>query len=146
MAVGGVRGGGGKGKAGGVPGSSGGVGGAGRTFSVDKSGGSEKLVGPSGAAGSSNVETVANTAGAAGAAGAANVQATEPLSAQALAIAQMLRQGHIGSKGEASRRFVAEILKEKLRMQSKALTDKIAQALEDDPRLNAALERLWSKE
>jgi len=143
MAVGGVRGGGGKGKAGGVPGAGGGAAGTGKTFSVDKAGASEKLVGPSGAAGSGNVETVAN---ASGPAGAANVQGTEPLSAQAMAIAQMLRQGHIGSKGEASRRFVAEILKEKLRMQSKALTDKIAQALEDDPRLNAALERLWTKE
>lgn len=135
MAVGGVRGGGGKGKAGGAKGP-GGASGAGKAFStsvggVDRAERSESLVGPSGAAGSGNV---------------GGVQGAEPvLAAQAQAIAQQLKAGQIGSKGEAAKKFVAEILKEKLRMQSKALTDKIADALQDDPRLNQALERLWSK-
>jgi hypothetical protein len=130
MAVGGVRGGGGKGKAGGARGPSG-PSGTGKAFSAGGAGQvdrAESLVGPSGAAGSGNV------------------QGAEPiLQAQAMAIAQQLKNGQIPNKGEAAKKFVAEILKEKLRMQSKALTDKIADALQDDPRLNQALERLWSK-
>ena len=132
MSVGGVRGGGKSSKAGGPKGPSG-AGGAkaagGSTFGkVDRS---ESLVGVSGLAGSGNVQ---------------GPQASEPvLMAQALAIAQQLKCGEIGSKGEAAKKFVAEVLKEKLRMQSKALTEKIADALQDDPRLHQALERLWSK-
>jgi hypothetical protein len=131
MSVGGVRGGGKGGKAGGAKGPSG-AGGAkaagGSTFGkVDRS---ESLVGVSGLVGSGNV----------------GVQGSEPvLTAQALAIAQQLKRGELGSRGEATKKLVAEVLKEKLRMQSKALTEKIADALQDDPRLNQALERLWSK-
>ena len=43
------------------------------------------------------------------------------------------------------KQLVAEVLKEKLRMKSSALSTKIADALQEDPRLNQALERLWSK-
>ena len=68
-----------------------------------------------------------------------------PITAQALDIARQLKNGQLKNKEEATKKLVAEILKEKLRMKSKALTDKIADALQDDPRLNQALERLWSK-
>jgi len=37
------------------------------------------------------------------------------------------------------------VLKEKLGMKSAPLTSKIAEALQDDPRLCQALERLWSQ-
>ena len=40
---------------------------------------------------------------------------------------------------------VADILREKVRLQSKALTQKISDQLQNDPRINQALERLWSK-
>ena len=132
MSVGGIRGGGGKGRAGGARGATG-KGGVGKTSGtsgssfggkVDKS---EGLVGPSGLVGSGNVGQV------------------DPVTARALELARQLKSGEISSKEEATRKFVADILKEKLRMQSKALTSKIADALQDDPRLTQALERLWSK-
>jgi hypothetical protein len=67
------------------------------------------------------------------------------VTSQALAIAKQLRAGEISTRDEATRRLVADILKQKLRMQSKALTQKIADALQDDPRLNGTLDRLWSE-
>lgn len=71
--------------------------------------------------------------------------ATEAVTPQALEIARQLKSGQLKSREEATRKLVAEILREKLRLQSKALTQKIADALQDDPRLNQALERLWNK-
>jgi hypothetical protein len=88
---------------------------------------SESLVGPSGLVGSGNV------------------QAADPLTSQALAIARQLRAGEIASKQEAARLLVAEVLKEKLRLKSKVLTKRIADQLQDDPRLSQVLERLWAK-
>lgn len=129
MGVGGVRGGGGKGRAGGAKGA-GKASGAGFSGKVTGAGKAEGLVGPSGASGSGNV---------------GGVGPTDPVTAQALELAKQLKSGQIASKEEATRKLVADILKEKLRMQSKALTSKIADALQDDPRLNQALERLWSK-
>lgn len=132
MSVGGVRGGGKGGKAGGAKGPSG-AGGAkatgGSTFGkVDRA------------------ESVESVNGAVGSGNAGGVQGAEPvLTAQAMSIAQQLKRGEIGSKSEAAKKFVAEVLKEKLKMNSKNLTEKIADALQDDPRLNQALERLWSK-
>jgi hypothetical protein len=131
MSVGGVGRGGGRGRAGGAKGPTGkaSVGKAAPTFggSLDRTSG---LVGPSGQVGSSNVQAP---------------QATDPVTAQALAIAKQLKNGDFKNKEEATRKLVAEVLKEKLRMKSSALTTKIADALQDDPRLNQALERLWSK-
>ena len=132
MSVGGVGRGGGKGRAGGAKGASGKApagkaGGASFGGSVDRTAG---LVGPSGLVGSDNVQ---------------GPQAADPMSAQALVIAKQLKNGNFKSKDEATRKLVAEVLKEKLRMKSSALTTKIADALQDDPRLNQALERLWSK-
>ena len=143
MSVGGVRGPGGRGGAKGPKGA-GGAGGASRagkgTFGkVDKT---EKLVGASREAGVSGASGVGGV-GAAGAAAAAS--ATDPVTAQALEIAKQLKSGQLKTKEEATKKFVAEILKEKLRMQSKALTSRIADSIQDDPRLNQALERLWAK-
>lgn len=127
MAVGKV--GGGKGRAGGAKGPSGAggpqkAGGAGFAGKVDKS---ESLVGASREASSGNVG------------------AADPVTARAMEIARQLRSGQINGREEATKKLVAEVLKEKLRMQSKALTAKIADALQDDPRLTQALERLWSQ-
>lgn len=139
MSVGGIRGGGGKGAAGGAKGAggkggaggagkAGGAGGGGFAGKVDQSAG---LVGPSGLVGSGNV---------------GNVPGAEPLLAtQAAGIAQALANGQIKTKSEATKKFVAEVLKQKLKMQSKALTDKIAESLQDDPNFNQRLDRMWSK-
>jgi Arc/MetJ-type ribon-helix-helix transcriptional regulator len=129
MSVGGVGRGGGKGRAGGAKGASGAGPAKGPSFGgkVDKA---ESLVGPSGLVGSSNVQGAAPA---------------DPITAHAMAIARQLKNGDFKSKDEATRKLVAEVLKEKLRMKSAALTQKIADALQDDPRLNQALERLWAK-
>lgn len=117
------------GAAGGVKGS-GGAGSVGKTQGagfagkVDKA---ESLVGPSGLVGSSNV------------------QGPDPVTAQALDIARQLKNGQIKTKEEATKKLVADILKEKVRLQSKALTQKITDQLGDDPRIANALERLWAK-
>lgn len=135
MSVGGVKGGGGKGKAGGAVGAGPAKKSGGASFGkVDRV---ESNAGISGAAGA---------AGADGASGASGAGRAEPvLNARAAAIAAALKSGEIQSKQEATKRFVADILKEKMRMSSKALSEKIADALQDDPRLNQALERLWSQ-
>jgi hypothetical protein len=70
----------------------------------------------------------------------------DPVTTRALELARKLRSGEISSKEEATKQLIAEILKEKLRMQSQSLTSRIADALVDDPRLNQALDRLWSTE
>jgi hypothetical protein len=129
MSVGGVGRGGGKGRAGGAKGASGAGAAKGASFGgkVDRT---ESLVGPSGLVGSSNVQ---------------GPQAADPITASAMAIAKQLKNGDFKSKDEATRKLVAEVLKEKLRLKSAALTQKIADALQEDPRLNQALERLWSK-
>ena len=139
MSVGGIRGGGGKGAAGGAKGA-GGKGGAGGAGGAGKAGGggfvgkvdqSAGLVGPSGMVGSDNV---------------GGVKGGEPLLAtQAAGIAQALAHGQIKTKSEATKKFVAEVLKQKLKMQSKALTDKIAESLQDDPNFSQRLDRMWSK-
>ena len=129
-----VRGVGRGGKAGGARGASG-AGGASKASGafgakVDKA---ESLVGPSGAAGSSNV-------GGAGPAGP-----TDPVTAQAMDLVRQLRSGQLKSREEATKKLVTDILREKVRTQSKKLTDKIFEQLKDDPRLNQTLERLWDR-
>jgi hypothetical protein len=103
------------------------VGKAGGAGFADKVGKSESLVGPSRMAGT------------------ANVAAADPVTAQALDIARQLKTGQIKTKEEATRKLVADILREKVRMQSKALTARISETLTDDPRLQQALERLWAQ-
>lgn len=131
MSVGGVGGGGRGGRVGGPKGAvgKGAAGKAGKaggaTFGkVDRT---ESLVGPSGAAGS------------------AEAQAADPVTSAAMAIAKRLKNGEFKDKESATKALVSDILKEKLRMQSMALTSKIADALQDDPRLTQALERIWAK-
>jgi hypothetical protein len=94
---------------------------------VDKA---ESLVAPSGLVGSSNV----------GATSAAN-----PVVAQALDIARQMKAGQIKSRDEATKKLVQDILRDKVRTQSKQLTEKIVEQLKDDPRLSQTLERLWTK-
>ena len=132
MAVGKVGGGGRKGGAAGAKGG-GGVGGAGKVSGTGFAGKVDSVEGVSGAAGSSNVG------------GAAAAQAADPVSAQAMDIARQLKSGQIKTKEEATKKLVADILKQKVRMQSKALTEKIADSIQDDPRLHQALERIWAK-
>jgi hypothetical protein len=129
MGVGGVRGGGKKGGAGGVKGG-GPVGGAKGAGFAGKVGKNEAVEGVSGAVGSGNV---------------GNVQAADPITATAMDIARQLKSGQIKTKEEATQKLVGDILREKVRMQSRALTQKIADQLQDDPRLNAALDRLWGR-
>jgi hypothetical protein len=83
--------------------------------------------------------------GASREASSAYVGAADPVTARAMEIARQLRSGQLKGREEATKKLVDEVLKEKLRMQSKALTSKIADALQDDPRLNQALDRLWSQ-
>lgn len=97
---------------------------------ADKVGKSESLVGPSGVVGSSNVGAVA---------------AADPVTAQALDIARQLKSGQIKTKEEATKKLVADILKEKVRMQSKALTQYITEHLEEDPLSKQILEQIWTK-
>src|SRR5262249_22666927 len=116
MGVGGVRGGGRRGGAGGVKGG-GPVGGAKGRGLAGKVDASQGLVGASGLV------------------QGGNVGAADPVTANALNIARLLKSGQIKSKEEATKKLVADILKEKVRMQSRALTKKIADTLQDDPRL-----------
>ena len=135
MAVGGVGRGGKKGGVGGARG--GGASGTGKAGGVGfskKVEATDPVESTSGAAGASGV------AGSSGVSGASRVDA---LTKQALEIARQLKSGMISSHDEATKKLVSDILKEKLRMQSKALTKRIADALQDDPRLNQKLARLW---
>jgi hypothetical protein len=129
-----VRGVGGRGKAAGGTGARGAAGpaAAGKAAGafgakVDKA---ESLVGPSGAAGSSNVGALAPS---------------DPVTAKAMDLIRQLKSGQLKSRDEATRKLVADILRDKVRTQSKSLTDKIAEQLKDDPRLNSTLERLWNR-
>jgi hypothetical protein len=74
------------------------------------------------------------------------VASTDPVTVRALELARKLRSGEISSKEDATKQLIADILKEKLQMQSHSLTSRIADALLEDPRLNQALDRLWSNE
>jgi hypothetical protein len=128
--IGGIKGGGGGKKAGGAKG----AGGAGP---VRKGGGATF----------GKIDRVERKEEISGAVGSSGVQGAEPvLTARALSIAQSLRAGEIKSRQEATKRFVADILKEKLKLANKTLNEKIAESLHDDPRLNQVLERLWSQE
>lgn len=90
----------------------------------------ESLVGPSGAVGSSNVGATV---------------ATSPVVAQAIELARQVKTGQLKSRDEATKQLVQDILRDKVRTQSKHLADKIFEHLKDDPRLAQTLERLWAK-
>jgi hypothetical protein len=95
-----------------------------------KVGKSESLVGPSGAVGSSNV---------------GEVGPTDPVTAQALDLIRQLKTGQLKSRDEATRKLVSDILREKVRTQSKHLTDWIVNQLKDDPAKSRLLEQLWKR-
>jgi hypothetical protein len=128
MAVGGVGRG---GRGGGVKGPSGagGAGKAGSTFKVtgnEGAGKAESLVGPSRAAGA------------------------DPVTASLSQIAKDLASGAIASKSEATQKAVHTILEKKGLLGknpkgNKRMVQQIADTLEDDPRLAAALERTWNR-
>jgi hypothetical protein len=69
----------------------------------------------------------------------------DPVAAQALELIRQLKSGQLKSRDEATRKLVADILREKVRSQSKRLADKIVEQLKEDPRLNQTLERLWDR-
>ena len=135
MGVGGVRGGGRRGG----PSGAGGAGGAGGAKGAGAASGAK------GAGFAGKVDASQGLLGPSGAAAGGNVGALDPVTANALDIARQLKSGQIKTKEEATKKLVADILKEKVRLQSKALTKKIADTLQDDPRLNQALERLWGR-
>ena len=130
MGVGPIRGGGSRGgpktvKGAGKAGGKGAVGKAsGKSFG--KADAVESLVGPSGAAGSAEV-------------------GADLIVEQASEVARAVKTGEIATKAEAARRLVAGILKERMNMQSKALESRIAEQLEQDPRLAQTLERIWQR-
>jgi len=114
----------------------------GRTGGVSGGGAAQ---GPSKAQGSgfARVERTEAQPGVSGLVGSANVGPADPVTAQAMLVARQLKSGQIRTREEATKKLVGDILKQKLRMQSQGLTQKIADALQQDPRLQAALERLW---
>ncbi len=132
-------------------------GGSGSTRGVSGPGGASGTGGVSGPSGVGGVKGAGfksrvSGAGAAskagsvqGAKGVQAAQAADPLTARALEIAGQLKSGLLKSKEEATKKFVDEILKERLRMKSRALTSKIADTLQDDPRLSQALDRIWGQ-
>ena len=111
--------------------------------------GGAKGAGPAGKAGGGGfdgkVGKSESLVGASGLVGGGNVGPADPVTAGALDIARMLKAGQIKTKEEATKKLVANILRDKVRMQSKALTDKISDQLQGDPRLSQALERLWKR-
>lgn len=130
MSVKGVRGGGGRAAGAGRAGAAAGpakAGGAGFAGKVDRT---ESLVGPSGLVGSGNVGAAA---------------AADPVAAQVLNLARQLKAGQLKSRDEATRKLVADILRDKVRMQSKKLTERVVDQLQDDPRLKQTLERMWTR-
>lgn len=89
-------------------------------------------------------DAVESLVGVSGAAGSAEVSG-DIIVEQASAVARALKSGEIATKAEAARRLVAGILKERMNMQSKALESRIAEQLEQDPRLAQTLERIWQR-
>lgn len=135
----------------GVGRSGGGVSGPGRAGSasagnfagkVDRAGPAGGAAGaaPAGAAGG-----ISGSAPAARVAGATGPLAIDPVVAHVVELARQLRAGQIKTHMEATRRLVADILRDKVRLQSKQLTDRIVQELNDDPRLSTTLERVWKQ-
>jgi len=62
-----------------------------------------------------------------------------------LDLVRQLRSGQLKSRDEATKKLVADILREKVRTQSKKLADKVFEQLKDDPRLSQTLDRLWNR-
>jgi hypothetical protein len=90
------------------------------------------------------VDRAESLVGASRSSGAAEVQGPS-VAERAASIAKALRSGEIATKQEAAQKLVAAILKDKLDLSSKALASRIAEQLQDDPRLSQTLERIWKK-
>lgn len=102
----------------------------------------------SGAKGYSQVDRVERLVGPSGTAGSSNVGASAPADVMTSRVMEIVRAqiaGQIGTREEAMKKIVDEILQKKLRLKSKALTSKIVEQMQDDPELTQRLERLWSK-
>jgi hypothetical protein len=121
------------------------VGGGGRKGGVGGAKGSAPAAKGGGAGFAGKVGKSESLVGASGLVGGGNVGAADPITAGALDVARMLKSGEIKTKQEATKKLVANILRDKVKMQSKALASKIADQLSDDPRLSQALERLWKR-
>lgn len=125
--------------------------GVGRPGAGGAAGRSGGISGPAKAAGggfSARIDKAAGVgivAGASGGEGIEPVAAVDPVLAQVLALARQLRSGELKTPDDATQELVSGILREKVRLQSKLLTDRIVQQLKDDPRLSKTLERLWKQ-
>jgi hypothetical protein len=120
------------------------AGGAGRAAGAGRSGGPSKAKGTFGG----KVDKPTSLAGASGLVASANAQsaaATSPVLAQVLELARLMKAGEIKNRDEATKRLVRDILRQKVRTQSKRLADEIIASLKDDPRMSKSLERLWTK-
>jgi hypothetical protein len=101
--------------------------------------------------GAGKAESLVGVSGAAGSAEAASVAAADPITAGAQNIAKALAEGKIGSKAEATQKLISLILEKKGLSRDgkgkggKKLVEQIADTLEQDPRLAAALERTWAR-
>jgi hypothetical protein len=88
-------------------------------------------------------ESTNNVSGLVASAGLGELGPVDPVTVQALELIRQLKTGQLKSRDEATRQLVKDILYEKVRTQSKHLTDKIVEQVKDDPRLNKSIERLW---
>jgi hypothetical protein len=117
-----------------------------------KAGGAKGAAGAAGAAkagGASfggkvdKAESTHSVSGLVASAGLGEMGPVDPVTAQAVELIRQLKTGQLKSRDEATRQLVKDILREKVRTQSKHLTDKIVDQMKDDPRLNQSIERLW---
>lgn len=94
---------------------------------VEKSG---PLIGRPAAVGASNVGSVA---------------AADPVTARVLELIGELKTGQLKSRDEATRKLVDDILRQKVRTQSKHLTEWIVDQLKDDPAKSRLLGQIWKR-
>ncbi len=124
-----------------------GVGGRGKSSGAGKAGGAAGASKANGAFGS-KVDKAESLVGASGLVQSSNVGAAapaDPVAAQVMDLARRLKSGELKSRDEATKKLVTDILRDRVRMQSKRLTDKVLEKLKDDPRLHQTLERLWTR-
>jgi hypothetical protein len=121
----------------------GGIRGGGRSGGPKGPRGAGAAAGPKGKGFGPKVDATSSLVGASGLVGSDNVGRV--VVEKAAEIARALRAGEIATKSEAARRLVAQILRERIHMQSKALEARIAEQIEDDPRLAQSLEKIWAE-
>jgi hypothetical protein len=124
-----------------------GAGRAGKSSTTKGAGGAAGAAKASGAFGA-KVDKAESLVGASGLVASSNVGAAapaDPISAQVADLARRLKSGELKSRDEATKKLVTDILRDRVRMQSKKLTDKVLEQMKDDPRLSQTLERLWNR-